>query len=311
MWSIKKIIKYVYLTTVIILFIFIIIFNQINKDFNNTLNEYQKAIIQYYTIDINKIYIVLTLLAIVILDGFGIKDIFGLFNFFIIMISKILHDDKIVQIFISLLISGFLCNFHKFIRYYYFSIELQFILSKPLDFGIFIIKKIPLINRLDLSFLTTKYIILVSEYTKDDTKYSILYNFRNNFTNIPYLNNFISFIISILWLTMTEWVHPFKELVLFVHNWKLTFTNISLITISEFLDIDKILEIVLLIKNNNLMDVRLIIIILNACISIISYLFVLIPTLMWTKKYYYSEFYKKTQSNENQIENINVQIELS
>lgn len=304
-----KYIKYTYLITTFIFFIVILTLNQFDKNFHQILNNFESEIIELYTDDIDNIYIIFTLLIIVLLKGFGIKDIFGFTNFFIILLSRLLHNNTHVQIFISIIISGFLHAIEKFIKYYCFSIELQTILSKPFDLILFIIKKIllkiPYLKNFDLSFLTTKYLFLLSDNTKKNKKYNIIYNFRNEFSKYTFINISFTYIISILWLTFSEWFNPFKELILYVHNWDLNYQNIFILICSEFIVFDNIIEIILMVNMFNdgaIMKTRLIMIIFNFGFSFFGYIIFFIPSIYWIKKYYYSEFYDNINDIEIDIE---------
>ena len=288
----KKSLKYIYLISVYVFYITIMLLNQFHKPTHIQLNIFENDIINLYKNNIDNLYIYISLVGIVLLDAFGIKDIFGFTNFFIILISKQLHTNIIVQIILSILISGFLNAFDKFIRYYYFSTEVQFLLSKPLNlilcFLKFIICRIPYIKEYDISFLTTKYLILISEHNKIEKKHNIIYNFRNNFTRHIYINNFLNYFISISWLSMSEWITPFKELLLYIHNWNCSLPNIIIIIVSEFFDIDNIVEIILITKsfeNGTILETRFIMILFNIGFSIIGYIIIFLPTLYWIKKY--------------------------
>jgi hypothetical protein len=274
--------------------------NQFHEPTNTRLNNFEKNIIHLYQNNIDPIYVFLTLFGIVILNGLGIKDIFGFTNFFIIMVSKILSNDYYIQIIISIMISGFFNALEKFIRYYYFSTEVQFLLSKPFNLILFCLKKIFnflfCYTSIDFSFLTTKYLILISENNKDNKKYNIIYNFRNKITNYKTINKMITITISVFWLTFSEWITPFKELILYIHNWSFTLPNVSLLIFSEFFDIDNIIEIIIMVNSFNkgeILETRFLMIILNIGFSIIGYIIFFIPTLHWIKKYYYREIHQE------------------
>jgi len=129
----KKCFKYIYLVSVYVFYITIMLLNQFHKPTHTQLNDFENDIIHLYKNNIDQLYIYLSLLVIVLLDGFGIKDIFGFTNFFIILISKQLHTHIIIQIILSIVISGFFNALNKFVRYCFFSTEVQFLLSKPLN----------------------------------------------------------------------------------------------------------------------------------------------------------------------------------
>ena len=300
MASKKKIIKYTYLLSVFIFYITIMLLNQFDESTHTKLNKFERNIISLYKKDSSPLYIYLSLFGIVILNGFGIKDIFGFTNFFIIMISKTLHNDTRIQIIISIMISGFFNALEKFVRYYFFSTELQFLLSKPFDIILcclkFLSKGLFCFKNIDFSFLTTKYLILISENNKDNKKYNIIYNFRNKLTKYKLLNKIITIMISVVWLTFSEWITPFKELILFIHNWSFTLPNVSLLIFSEFFDIDNIIEIILMVNSfdkGQILETRFFMIILNIGFSIIGYVIFFIPTLHWIKKYYYREIHEE------------------
>ena len=274
--------------------------NQFDESTHTKLNKFERNIISLYKKDISPLYIYLSLLGIVILNGFGIRDIFGFTNFFIIMISKTLHNDTRIQIIISIIISGFFNALEKFVRYYYFSTELQFLLSKPFNIILcclkFLFEHLFCFRNIDFSFLTTKYLILISEHNKYKKKFNIIYNFRNKISKYKLLNKIITIMISVVWLTFSEWITPFKELILFIHNWSFTIPNVSLLIFSEFFDIDNIIEIILMVNAFNkgqILETRFLMIILNIGFSIIGYIIFFIPTLHWIKKNYYREIHEE------------------
>jgi hypothetical protein len=296
----KKVLKYTYLISIFIFYITIMLLNQFHQPTHEKLNIFEKNIIKLFKKDISPLYIYLSLFGVVILNGFGIRDIFGFTNFFIIMISKTLHNDTSIQIIISIMISGFFNALEKFVRYYYFSTELQFLLSKPFNIILYCLKflfeHLFCFKSIDFSFLTTKYLILISENNKDNKKFNIIYNFRNKFTKYKLLNKIITIMISVVWLTFSEWITPFKELILFIHNWSFTIPNVSLLIFSEFFDIDNIIEIILMVNAFNkgqILETRFLMIILNIGFSIIGYIIFFIPTLHWIKKYYYREIHEE------------------
>jgi len=274
--------------------------NQFNLDIHLKLNKFETNIITLFR-EASPLYVIIALLGIVLLNGLGFRDIFGFTNFFIIVISKFLHNDTKIQIFISIIISGIFMALEKLIRYYYFSTEIQFLLSKPFEIILCCLKWITnnilcCFKDVDFSFLTTKYLILISKYTKDKQKLNIIYNFRNKFTKYKIINKIISIIISIIWLTFSEWISPFQELILFIHNWNLNWNNILLLIFSEFFDIDNIIEIILIIKSfdeGNILETRFLMIIIGIMFSIIGYVIFFIPTLYWIRKYYYEEIHEE------------------
>jgi len=301
MASTKKIIKYIYLISVFIFYITIMLLNQFNSDIHSKLNRFESNVIQLFKKDIDPLYVVLALFGVVFLNGLGFRDIFGFTNFFIILISKFLHNDTRIQIIISIVISGIFMALEKFIRYYYFSTEIQFLLSKPFELILKCLKWIAnnilcCIKNIDFSFFTTKYLILISKHNKDKPKFNIIYNFRNKFTKYKIINKIITIIISIIWLTFSEWISPFKELLLFVHNWSFTWNNILLLVFSEFFDVDNIIEIILMIRSFNdgkILETRFLMIIIGIMFSVLGYIIFFIPTLYWIKRYYYREIHEE------------------
>ena len=313
--KIKKILKYTYLITVTSFYLLVMLLNQVDKDFNNSLNNFENKIITYFRDDIDRLYVLVVLLGIVILNGLGIKDIFGFTNFFIIMVTKFLHHNEKIQIIISVIISGFFNGLEKFIRYYYFSLELQNILSKPFDVVLFLFRKLfeitPFLKRKNLSFLTTKYLLIISKKTKTDKKYNIIYNYRNKFTRYKIFNNFLTYVISTFWLAFSEWITGFKELLLFVHNWDFNYKNIMVLIFSEFLDADNIIEIILMVNAFNdggIMETKMLMIVVNTGFTIIGYILFFIPTLYWLRKYYYSEFHVDKNGQEGIIIEMDINI---
>ena len=295
----KKILKYTYLISIFIFYIVIICLNQFNRNIHSKLNKFETSIIVLFR-ETSPLYVIITLLCIIILNGLGFKDIFGFTNFFIIVISKFLHNNIIIQIIISIIISGIFISLEKFIRYYYFSTEIQFLLSKPFEIILYCLKWI--VNHLlccikiDFSFFTTKYLILISDHNKHNVKYNIIYNFRNKLTKSRIFNKIITIIISIIWLTFSEWISPFQELILFVHNWNFTWNNILLLIFSNFFNIDNIIEIVLMIKSfdeGKILETRFLMIIIGIMFSLIGYIIFFIPTLYWIRKYYYKEIHEE------------------
>jgi len=296
----KKIFKYTYLLSIFIFYITIMLLNQFDEKIHKKLNVFENNIIQLFKKDIDPIYVYISLFGVVILNGLGVKDIFGFTNFFIIMITKFLSNDTRLQILLSIIISGFFNALEKFVRYYYFSTELQFLLSKPFNIILYILKFISnylfCFKNIDFSFLTTKYLILISENNKDNKKYNIIYNFRNKITKYKVLNKILTIMISVTWLTFSEWITPFKELILFIHNWSFTIPNVSLLIFSEFFDIDNIIEIILLVNSfdkGKILETRFLMIVLNIGFSVIGYVIFFIPTLYWIKKYYYREIHEE------------------
>ena len=109
-------------------------------------------------------------------------------------------------------------------------------------------------------------------------------------------NKIITIILSVIWLTFSEWISPFKELILFVHNWSFTWNNILLLIFSEFFDIDNIIEIVLMIKSfdkGKILETRFLMIVIGIMFSVIGYIIFFIPTLYWIKNYYYKEIHEE------------------
>ena len=299
MRNIKKILKYTYLITIFIFYIVIMLLNQFNIDTREKLNHFETDVIALFR-EATPLYVIVALLGVVILNGLGFRDIFGFTNFFIIVISKFLHDDTRIQILISIMISGVFMALEKFIRYYYFSTEIQFLLSKPFQIILCCLKWIGdnvfCCIKIDFSFFTTKYLILISDHNKHNVKYNIIYNFRNKLTKSRIFNKIITIIISVIWLTFSEWISPFKELILFVHNWSFTWNNILLLIFSEFFDIDNIIEIILMIRSfdkGKILETRFLMIIVGILFSVIGYIIFFIPTLYWIKNYYYKEIHEE------------------
>lgn len=299
MKNIKKILKYTYLITIFIFYIVIMLLNQFNIDTREKLNHFETDVIALFR-EATPLYVIVALLGVVILNGLGFRDIFGFTNFFIIVISKFLHDDTRIQILISIMISGVFMALEKFIRYYYFSTEIQFLLSKPFQIILCCLKWIGdnvfCCIKIDFSFFTTKYLILISDHNKHNVKYNIIYNFRNKLTKSRIFNKIITIIISVIWLTFSEWISPFKELILFVHNWSFTWNNILLLIFSEFFDIDNIIEIILMIRSfdkGKILETRFLMIIVGILFSVIGYIIFFIPTLYWIKNYYYKEIHEE------------------
>tara|TARA_B110001454_G_scaffold177142_1_gene169516 strand:- start:498 stop:1409 length:912 start_codon:yes stop_codon:yes gene_type:complete len=295
----KKILKYTYLLAVFIFYIVIMLLNQFNIGTREKLNKFETDVISLFR-EATPLYVIVALLGVVILNGLGFRDIFGFTNFFIIVISKFLHDDTRIQIIISIMISGVFMALEKFIRYYYFSTEIQFLLSKPFEIILCCLKWIGdhvfCCIKIDFSFFTTKYLILISDHNKHNVKYNIIYNFRNKLTKSRIFNKIITIIISVIWLTFSEWISPFKELILFVHNWSFTWNNILLLIFSEFFDIDNIIEIILMIRSfdkGKILETRFLMIIIGIMFSVIGYIIFFIPTLYWIKKYYYKEIHEE------------------
>ena len=273
--------------------------NQFNIDTREKLNHFETDVIALFR-EATPLYVIVALLGVVILNGLGFRDIFGFTNFFIIVISKFLHDDTRIQILISIMISGVFMALEKFIRYYYFSTEIQFLLSKPFQIILCCLKWIGdnvfCCIKIDFSFFTTKYLILISDHNKHNVKYNIIYNFRNKLTKSRIFNKIITIIISVIWLTFSEWISPFKELILFVHNWSFTWNNILLLIFSEFFDIDNIIEIILMIRSfdkGKILETRFLMIIVGILFSVIGYIIFFIPTLYWIKNYYYKEIHEE------------------
>jgi len=301
MSSAKKIIKYTYLISVFIFYITIMLLNQFDEVTHAKLNRFESNVIQLFKKDIDPLYVVIALFGVVVLNGLGFRDIFGFTNFFIILISKFLHNDTRIQIIISIVISGIFMALEKFIRYYYFSTEIQFLLSKPFELILKGLKWIAenllcCIKNVDFSFFTTKYLILISKHNKDKPKFNIIYNFRNKLTKYKILNKIITIAVSVVWLTFSEWISPFKELLLFVHNWSFTWNNILLLVFSEFFDVDNIIEIILMIKSfdkGQILETRFLMIIIGIMFSVLGYIIFFIPTLYWIKRYYYREIHEE------------------
>lgn len=295
----KKILKYTYLLTVFVFYIVIMLLNQFNLGTREKLNKFETSVIALFR-EASPLYVIVALLGVVILNGLGFRDIFGFTNFFIIVISKFLHNDTRIQIIISIIISGVFMALEKFIRYYYFSTEIQFLLSKPFEIILCCLKWIAnhvfCCIKIDFSFFTTKYLILISDHNKHNVKYNIIYNFRNKLTKSRIFNKIITIILSVIWLTFSEWISPFKELILFVHNWSFTWNNILLLIFSEFFDIDNIIEIVLMIKSfdkGKILETRFLMIVIGIMFSVIGYIIFFIPTLYWIKNYYYKEIHEE------------------
>ncbi len=295
----KKILKYTYLLTVFIFYIVIMLLNQFNIGTREKLNKFETDVISLFR-EATPLYVIVALLGVVILNGLGFRDIFGFTNFFIIVISKFLHNDTRIQIIISIMISGVFMALEKFIRYYYFSTEIQFLLSKPFEIILCCLKWIGdhvfCCIKIDFSFFTTKYLILISDHNKHNVKYNIIYNFRNKLTKSRIFNKIITILLSVIWLTFSEWISPFKELILFVHNWSFTWNNILLLIFSEFFDIDNIIEIILMIRSfdkGKILETRFLMIIIGIMFSVIGYIIFFIPTLYWIKKYYYKEIHEE------------------
>ena len=101
----KKILKYTYLLTVFVFFIVIMLLNQFNIVTREKLNKFETSVIALFR-EASPLYVIIALLGVVILNGLGFRDIFGFTNFFIIVISKFLHNDTRIQIIISIIISG-------------------------------------------------------------------------------------------------------------------------------------------------------------------------------------------------------------
>ena len=272
----KKILKYTYLLTVFIFYIVIMLLNQFNIGTREKLNKFETDVISLFR-EATPLYVIVALLGVVILNGLGFRDIFGFTNFFIIVISKFLHNDTRIQIIISIMISGVFMALEKFIRYYYFSTEIQFLLSKPFEIILCCLKWIGdhvfCCIKIDFSFFTTKYLILISDHNKHNVKYNIIYNFRNKLTKSRIFNKIITILLSVIWLTFSEWISPFKELILFVHNWSFTWNNILLLIFSEFFDIDNIIEIILMIRSfdkGKILETRFLMIIIGIMFSVIG-----------------------------------------
>ena len=273
--------------------------NQFNIGTREKLNKFETDVISLFR-EATPLYVIVALLGVVILNGLGFRDIFGFTNFFIIVISKFLHNDTRIQIIISIMISGVFMALEKFIRYYYFSTEIQFLLSKPFEIILCCLKWIGdhvfCCIKIDFSFFTTKYLILISDHNKHNVKYNIIYNFRNKLTKSRIFNKIITILLSVIWLTFSEWISPFKELILFVHNWSFTWNNILLLIFSEFFDIDNIIEIILMIRSfdkGKILETRFLMIIIGIMFSVIGYIIFFIPTLYWIKKYYYKEIHEE------------------
>ena len=72
----KKSLKYIYLISVYVFYITIMLLNQFHKPTHIQLNIFENDIINLYKNNIDNLYIYISLVGIVLLDAFGIKDIF-------------------------------------------------------------------------------------------------------------------------------------------------------------------------------------------------------------------------------------------
>jgi hypothetical protein len=162
---------------------------------------------------------------------------------------------------------------------------MQYILGKIFNIFLIILKKI---FKCQSEYFTITYLILLSEITRNDKKYNIVYNFHHKYVKNKILNKIIILIISVLWIVIIDCVIFFKDLFLFIHNWSINHSNLFILITSEFLALNNIIEIIILIKNfnnGNMLKTKSIMMIIKPCIGILSYI-IIIPLLKYIKKYY-------------------------
>lgn len=287
--NIIKYFKYFYLIVIITFAITIFVLNTSSNYYKNIFNNIENNILQYYNNN-NLLYVYLTLILIILLRSFGMKDSFNIMNYFITLISKSLIKNNLLQFFFSLIISTILTSLIRLCKYYVIGFEIQKLYSKPINIIFFILRKIfkYIKPNYDLDFLTTKYIIEISKITKNNTKYNLFYYFYKNYTNYNYINYIITFNFSILWIVFIEWIPPFKDLLLYIHNWNFTKINFLILSLSDLINVENFISLLLLNKylfENKVLESQYLVFLIYFILIFICYIS-LIPNLIFVKKYY-------------------------
>eukprot|EP00484_Ammonia_sp_Unknown_P025647 CAMPEP_0197031800 /NCGR_PEP_ID=MMETSP1384-20130603/10677_1 /TAXON_ID=29189 /ORGANISM="Ammonia sp." /LENGTH=437 /DNA_ID=CAMNT_0042461375 /DNA_START=263 /DNA_END=1576 /DNA_ORIENTATION=- len=102
--------------------------------------------------------------------------------------------------------------------------------------------------------------------------------------------NALYFVVAVLWTSTIEWVQPITELFLYAHNWDLTAMKALIIILSEFADIDKLVETWMLIEalndDGDIINAKVGIQVTKFLFWAIGYTIILPPTLFWAYRYY-------------------------
>lgn len=301
--NIIKTIKYIYLIIIIISSTLIFFLNTFFDSYKNRFDRTESNILNYYTKNDNIFYIIFSLSVIIMLRSIGFKDTFNIMNFFITLISKSIIKNSLSQLFFSLLLSSTLLSIIRVIKYFFIGFEIQQLYSKPINIIFLILKKLIKLLKIDyeLDFLTTQYIIDISLITKKNKKYDLFYFFSKQYTKYTYINNIITFFVSIFWIVFIEWIPPFKDLLLYIHNWNINKVNFLILICSEFINLENFISLFLLNKylyENKILESQFLILFIYTCLIVLFYAS-LIPNLIYVRKYY---FYLINEEDNNKEE---------